>query len=69
MINWSNFKSEFTGRAEEDAVAYLLCTNEWMRTHNFDEDVKVQRICLTLIGEAQLWYESLTPIANHGPAL
>ena len=33
------------------------------------EDVKVQRFCLTLTGEARLWYESLTPIANNWPAL
>ena len=24
--------------------------------------IKVQRFCLTLVGEARLWYESLTPI-------
>ena len=35
-----------------------------MRTHNFDEDVRVKRFCLTLLEEARLWYETLTPIAN-----
>ena len=40
-----------------------------MFTHNFLNDVKVQRFCLTLTGEARLWYESLTPIANDWPAL
>ena len=40
-----------------------------MRTHNFEEDVKVQRFCLTLLGEARLLYETLTPIANDWPAL
>ena len=34
-----------------------------METHNFPEVVKVQRFCLTLIGEVRLWYESLRPIA------
>ena len=28
-------------------------------THKFLDHVKVQRICLTLVGEARLWYESL----------
>ena len=30
-----------------------------MDTHKFLDQVKVQRFCLTLIGEARLWYESL----------
>ena len=33
-----------------------------MDTHAFPEGVKVQRICLSLVGEARLWYESLSPI-------
>ena len=41
MINWCHFKPEFTGKPEEDAEAHLLRTNDWMRTHNFEEDVKV----------------------------
>ena len=69
MRNWSHLKPEFTGRSEEDAEAHLLRTNDWMRTHNFDEDMKVQRFCLTLLGEARLWSETLTPIAKDWPAL
>ena len=30
-----------------------------MDTHDFLDHVKVQRFCLTLVGEARLWYESL----------
>ena len=30
-----------------------------MDTHAFPEGVKVQIFCLTLVGEARLWYESL----------
>ena len=30
-----------------------------MDTHRFQDDDKVQRFCLTLTGEARLWYESL----------
>ena len=28
----------------------------------FPEGVKVQNFCLTLVGEARLWYKSLRPI-------
>ena len=69
VLNWSHFKPKFAGRPEEDVEAHLLCTNDWMVTHNFHEDVKVQIFCLILVGEARLWYESLTPIANNWPAL
>ena len=69
MINWSYFKPEFAGRPEQDAVVHLLHTNDWMRTYNFDKDVKVQRFCWTLVGEAWLWHESLTPVANDWPVL
>ena len=30
-----------------------------MNTHHFQEANKVQRFCLTLVGEARLWYKSL----------
>ena len=40
----------------------LLCSNEWMNTHCFVEDVKIQRFCLPLLGEARLGYHSLEPI-------
>ena len=59
MVNWSNFKPEFAGKPEEDAEVHLLCTNDLMQTHNFEESVKEQRFCLTLLGEARLWYETL----------
>ena len=49
--------------------AHLFHTNDWMNTHNFPENVKVQRFCLTLVGEARLWYESLTLIVNDLQAL
>ena len=34
-----------------------------MDTHVFSEGVKVQCFCLTLVGEAGLWYGSLRPIS------
>ena len=33
-----------------------------MNAHHFNEGVKVQRFCLTLLGEARLWYQFLEPI-------
>ena len=33
-----------------------------METHNFPDETKVQRFCLTLTDEARLWYETLRPI-------
>ena len=61
-LNWSYFKPELSGHPDEDAEAHLLCMNDWMNAHHFNESVKVQRFCLTLLGEARLWYESLEPI-------
>ena len=69
VLNWAYFKPEFAGRPDEDVDAHLLHTNDLMMTHNFPNDVKVQRFCLMLVGEARLWYESLTLIANNWPAL
>ena len=61
-LNWSYFKPEFSGKPEEDAEAHLLCTNDWMNAHHFINCVKVQRFCLSLLGETRLWYQSLDPI-------
>ena len=63
-INWSNFKPEFSGKPEEDAKAHLLHSNVWMNSHHFNNDVKVQRFCLTLLGETQLWFHSLEPLED-----
>ena len=57
-INWSNFKPEFSEKPE-DTEAHLLCSNDWMNVHHFVDGVKVQRFCLTLLGEARLWFQSL----------
>ena len=42
-LNWSHFKSEFSGKPDEDTEAHLLCTNEWMSAYHFVEGVMVQR--------------------------
>ena len=63
-INWSNFKPEFSGKPEEDAEAHLLHFNDWMNVHHFVHGVRVQRFCLTLLGEARLWFQSLEPLNN-----
>ena len=50
-------------------MAHLVRTNDWMDTHQFQEGVKVQRFCLTLVGEVRLWRESLRPINVDGLGL
>ena len=59
-----NFKPEFSGNPEEGAEAHLLCSNDWRNAHHFVNGVKVKRFCLTLLGEARLWFQSLEPLNN-----
>ena len=59
QLNWSHFKPDFSGKPEEDAEVHLLRTTDWVSTHDFPEDQKERRFCLTLLGEARLWYETL----------
>ena len=56
QLNWSHFKPEYAGKPDVDAEVHLLKTNNWMDTHKFPDQVKVQRFCLTLVREARLWY-------------
>ena len=58
QLNWSHFKPDFSGKPE-DVEAHLLRTNDWMTTYDFPDDQKIRRFCLTLLGEARLWYETL----------
>ena len=69
QLNWSYFKPEFSRKAEEDAEAHLLRTNDWMDTHNFPNDQKVRRFCLLLTGRARLWYETLRQVQLDLPAM
>ena len=59
QLNWSHFRPEFSGTPNKDAEAHLLRMEDWMTTHNFPEDQKVGRFCLTLMGEAKIWYATL----------
>ena len=68
-LNWSNFKPEFSEKPDEDAEVHLLCSNDWMNAHHFVNGVKVQRFCITLLGEVRLWYHSLEPINVDWPEL
>ena len=67
--NWIGKKPRFSGKPEEDAESHLCSTRDWMEAHNFPNEVKVIHFCLTLIGEARLWYESLAPLDDDWPAL
>ena len=69
QLNWSYFKPEFAGKSEEDAEAHLLRTNDWMDTQNFPDDQKVRRFCLTLTGEARLWYETVSQAKLDWPRM
>ena len=40
-LKWSNFKTEFSGKPDEDAEAHMLCSNDWMNTHHFVDSVMV----------------------------
>ena len=53
-MNWSHFKLEYSGKPEEDVEAHLLRTNDWMNTHDFPDDVKVQRFCTDTYGRSQI---------------
>ena len=68
-MNWSHFKPKFSGKPEEYVEVHLLQTNDWMTTYDFPEAVKVQRICLTLVGEARNWYATFEPLAMTWPEL
>ena len=68
-MNWLHFKPKFSGKPEEDVEVYLLPTNDWMTSHDFSEGVKVQRFCLTLVGEARNWYATLELLAMTWPEL
>ena len=67
--NWIGKKPEFSGKPEGDAESHLLSTRDLMEAHNFPEGDKVRHFCLTLIGEARLWYESLALLDDDWPAL
>ena len=55
QLNWSHFKPDFfQGKLEEDVEAHFLRTMDRMTTHDFLDDQKVRRFCLTLLGEARL---------------
>ena len=69
QLKWSYFKTEFAGKPEEDVEAHLLRTNDWMDTHNFPGDQKVRRFCLTLMGDARLWYETIRQVQMDWPAM
>ena len=64
ILTGQNLKPEFSGKPEEDAEAHLLQLNDWMEAHHFNEDIRVQIFCLTLIGETRLWYHSLEPLGD-----
>ena len=59
LLNWSHLKPKFSRKPDKEAEVHLLRTNDWMDMHGFQDNVKVQRFCLTLTEESRLWYRSL----------
>ena len=51
QLDWSHFKPDAIGKPDKDVESHVLGTNDWMGTHTFQEDVKVQWFCLTLLSE------------------
>ena len=43
QLNWSHFNPEYTGKPDGDAEAHLLKKNDWLDTHEYLDQVKVQR--------------------------
>ena len=66
---WIGKKPEFSGKSEEDAESHLLSTRDWKEAHNFPEGEKVRCFCVTLTGEARLWYKLLAPLDNDWSTL
>ena len=66
--DWEGEKPE-SQVSQKDAESHLLSTRDWMEAYNFPEGGKVRHFCITLIGEARLWYESLAPLDNDWPTL
>ena len=67
--NWIGKEPEFSGKPGKDVESCLLSTRDWMEAHNFPEGEKVRHFCITLIGEARLWYELLAPLDDDWPTL
>ena len=40
-----------------------------MDTHNFPDDQKIRRFCLTLTGKARLWYGTIRQVQLDWPAM
>ena len=64
-INWSNFKPEFSGKPEEDVEAHLLCSNDWMNAHCFDEDRKSSKILSYIVRRSKIMVSFLRTLKRH----
>ena len=61
QLNWSYFKPEYMQVNQMQRCRSTFTQDKRLdgHTHEFPDQVKVQRFCLTFVGEARLWYESL----------
>ena len=61
-INWSILSHNSQENLMKMQKYIYFIQNNWMNAHSFVDGVKVQRFCLTLLGEARLWFQSLEPL-------
>ena len=54
----------FSAKDDEDAERHLSQSNDRMNLQWIAEQAKCDRFCLTLSGDAYIWYESITPVGN-----
>ena len=53
QMNWSYFKPEFSGKAEEDAAVHLLKTNNWMAHIQLSRTYKGKKILFNSYGRSK----------------
>ena len=46
-------------KPDKDAESHLLCSNDWMNSQGIVEEEKCAWFCLTLVGDAHLWYDPI----------
>ena len=62
QLHWSYFKPEISGKKKKMQKPIFSEQMTGWRPTISPEIAKIQRFCLTLTGEARLWYESLRHI-------
>ena len=59
----------FSVNLDEDAESHLLCSDDWIKSQGILEKEKCATFCLTLVGDAHLWYVTIHLVDNDWPIL